>query len=61
MTTLRKSDAQLDCRRCAEIRASRPEDLLYLWQPGMTPEREREMGEQVRALALAMHAAAGHA
>lgn len=50
------------CQRCAEIRASKPENLVYFRDPSKPydPEKERRDGEIIRTMALAEHAAAGH-
>jgi hypothetical protein len=48
------------CKRCAWIRAAKPEELHFLWHPDCTPEHAAIEGEKVRVMVLAMHAAEGH-
>ena len=52
----------IPCKRCAEIRAAKPEDLILFFSPLMATPHWRLVaeGERVRSLALAKHAAIGH-
>lgn len=46
------------CKRCAEIRATKAEDLVLFWSPTQPtdPEWLRREGERIRTLALLLHA-----